>query len=114
MKKQLILKFRQIDRDVFLAVKNGKKKIETRAATKKYMKIEKGDELVFVCGNSRFKKQVFNTEHFNSISALVKKYKPNAINPSINSKEDLIKMYYKYPDYKEKIKKYGIVAWKLS
>ena len=112
--KEHILRFRAVNRDVFLAIKNGIKKVETRAATEKYQKIQKGDTLVFLCGKSSFKKRIINVEHFSSIGLLIKKYKPSAINPNVHSEEDLKKMYYTYPRYKEKIKKFGIVAWKLG
>ncbi len=102
-----------VNRDIFLAIKNGTKRVETRAATKKYQKAKKGDVLVFVCGKSKFKKQIKNIEHFSSVKSLLKKHKPSAINPNVHSPKELEKMYYEYPEYKEKIKKFGIVAWTI-
>lgn len=112
--KKIIIRFRAVNRDIFLAIKNRTKKIETRAATKKYKNIQKGDVLIFVCGKSKFKKQIKNIEHFSSVKSLMKKYKPNAINPNAHSERELQGIYYTYPGYKEKIKEFGIVAWKLS
>lgn len=112
--KEITIRFRAVNRDIFLAIKNGTKKIETRVATKKYQKIQKGDTLVFVCGKNKFKKQIKNTEHFHSVKSLVKKYKPNAINPNAHSEKELQGIYYTYPGYKEKIKEFGIIAWKLK
>ena len=112
--KGTIIRFRAVNRDVFLAIKKDDKKIETRAETEKYLKIKKGDTLVFVCGMNRFKKQVIRIEHFSSIRSLVRKYPPHTINPKAYSEEELRKIYYTYPGYKEKIRKFGIVAWKLG
>ncbi len=112
--KETTIRFRAVNRDIFLAIKNGTKKIETRAATKKYQKIQKGDTLVFVCGEGKFKKQIKNTEHFPSVKSLVKKHKPNAINSNAHSEKELSEMYDKFPGYKEKIKEFGIVVWKLE
>lgn len=112
--KENILRFRAVNRDVFLAIKNGTKKIETRAVTKKYRSIQKGDILVFVCGKSRFKKQIRSVEHFSSIRSLVKKYRSSTINPIAHSEVELRKIYYTYPNYREKIKKEGIIAWTLE
>jgi len=112
--KEITIRFRAVNRDIFLAIKNGTKKIETRAATKKYQKIQKGDTLIFVCEKSKFKKQIKEIEHFSSVKSLVKKYKPTAINPNARSEKELSEMYDKFPGYKEKIKEFGIVAWKLK
>jgi len=112
--KEVIIRFRMVNRDIFLAIKNGTKRIETRAATKKYQNLQKGNILVFVCGKRKFKKQVKSVEYFLSVKSLVKKYKPSAINPNAHSEKELNDMYDKFPGYKEKIKEFGIVAWKLS
>ena len=56
--KKHILKIREVDRIVLKAIKNNQKTIETRAATAKFRKIEKGDVLVFVCGDDKLEKEV--------------------------------------------------------
>ena len=112
--KEVTIRFRAVNRDIFLAIKNGTKKIETRAGTKKYQNIQKGDTLVFVCGKNKFKRRIKNIEHFSSVKSLVKKYKPNTIDPNAYSERELQEIYYTYPGYKEKIKEFGIVAWKLG
>jgi ASC-1-like (ASCH) protein len=114
MNKILKLKIREQDGYIFNAIKNGKKKIETRAATKKYKKVAVGDIIEFVCGKHRFKKQVESAENFRTISGLLKKYKPQQINPAVKTNKELREMYHNFPNYKEKIRKYGLVAWKLK
>jgi len=112
--KSNILKFRTINRDIFQAIVEGKKRFETRAATPKYMKIKVGDILTLVCGNEKVEKRVKNVEHFQTIGALLKKYKPQMINPSIRSDKEARAMWGSFPNYKEKIKKYGLVVWELE
>lgn len=51
-----IIKFRATDRDIFRAIVEGKKKIETRAATSKYRDIRIGDTLIFVCKKEKIRK----------------------------------------------------------
>ncbi|MBU2036721.1 hypothetical protein KJ866_00725 [Patescibacteria group bacterium] len=107
------LRFRAADREIFEAIKKGKKKVETRAATERYRKIKKGDKVCLVCGHEKFTKQVVAARVFPTITALLKKYWPNQINPKIKTEAELKKMVYGFPDYREKIKKYGLIAWKL-
>lgn len=108
------LRFRAVDRVIFDAIKDGKKKVETRAATKKYESISQGDILRFVCDNSEFRKEVVTAKKFNSIKSLLDEYKPEDVNPNTKTAEELEKMYYSFSGYREKIKKYGIVAWEIS
>lgn len=112
--KKFILRFRAINRDTFEAIRIGKKRIETRAATPKYSGISDGVSLVFVCGNDRFEKTVKKTEIFPSIGSLFKKHKPPAIDPKNKTVADGRKMYYSFPGYKEKIRKFGLIAWELK
>lgn len=111
--KKIILRFRAINKDIFLAIKNGKKKIETRAASKRFRTIKTGDKLVLVCGKEKIERKVKKIKVFKTIKTLLKKYKPWEINPEAFSEKDLIKMWSGFSDYKEKIKKYGLVAMEL-
>ena len=109
----MILRFRAVDRDGFNDIKAGRKKIETRAATKKYVEIKAGDILKIVCGKDYLEKKVKKVTIFKSIPDMLKKYRPNKINPKTKTEEELTKMYYSYPNYKEKIKEHGIIAMEL-
>ncbi|KKT44148.1 MAG: hypothetical protein UW34_C0017G0004 [Parcubacteria group bacterium GW2011_GWA2_44_15] len=62
-----ILRFRAGNKDIWLAIKNGKKKVETRAGTPKYQKVVVGDEL-----------------------------RASQINPNTKTADELIKMYSKF------------------
>lgn len=108
-----ILKFRTVDRDVFKAIIDGKKKIETRAATPKYREVKAGDILTLACGRDKADMKVMSVEIFRTIGALLKKYKPSEINPKTETAKEARAMWHSFPGYDEKIKKFGLVAWKL-
>lgn len=112
--KKHTLRFAKQNLQTWQFVKNGKKKIETRAGTNKYLPIKKGDALIFSCSGKKFEKQVKKVTHFKTIKSLIKKYKPGLINPGVNTLKEMEDMYYSYPGYKEKIKKFGILAFELS
>jgi ASC-1-like (ASCH) protein len=114
MNKIIILKLREADRDIFEAIKSGKKKVETRAGTERYSDISVGTKIVFSCGNDKFEKEIMKVEKFKTIKALVKKYKPAEINPQCKTEDQLRDMYYSFQDYQEKIKKHGLVVMELK
>jgi ASC-1-like (ASCH) protein len=112
--KKYTLKFALKNKYVFDAIKNGEKKIETRAGTVRYKNIKAGDIFVLSCGNKKFEKMIRKVSHFKSISSLVKKYSPKEINPKINTEKELTQMFFSFNGYKEKIKKFGILAFELK
>jgi len=109
-----ILIIREVDSNIFDAVKSGVKRVETRAATPKYSDIKSGDTLVFKCGSSSVEKKVKLVKIYEDIKDLVKDHSPSEINPEIGTLDQLEKMYYSFPNYREKIKEYGIIAMNLS
>lgn len=108
------LRFRAVNRDIFAAVRRGKKRVETRAATARYRKIKVGDSVVLVCGKSKFTKTVRRVRLFKTVRSLVRVYKPRSINPSCATTKELEEMYFSFPGYREKLKKYGILALTLK
>jgi|SRR3989338_4368051 len=110
---QYTLRFRQVNRNIFDAIRDGKKKVETRAHTARYQHSKRGDTLVFVCGRERFKRRVKRALRFKSINAMLRVYKAHNINPFVSSKKELEKIYGSFPGYKEKIKKFGLIAMEL-
>ncbi len=108
------LRFRAVNRGIFDAIKSGRKKVETRAATKRYQSIVYGDILRMVCEKSEFKKKVLAVKKFRSIRAMLNKYKPADINPDCKTASELEKIYYSFPGYREKTKKYGLVVLELK
>ncbi|SRR6266550_2693160 len=112
--KKITLRFREVDRDKFDDVKNGLKTVETRAATSRYKDIQAGDLLIVVCGKDRIEKTVVASKHFDSVEAMLKECNLKQILPSANSVEDAYKMYYSFPGYKEKLDRYGVMAFELG
>ncbi len=90
-KKAFRLRFREVNRDIFEAIRRGQKTIETRAATVRYQKIKRGDRVILVCGKDLFEKQVADVQIFKSIDALLKKYKVRQITANTLTEEELKK-----------------------
>jgi ASC-1-like (ASCH) protein len=114
MVKKIIFRVRESDRAIFEAVLNGKKKVETRAATSKFAKIKAGDSIILICGKDRLEKQVKKAKIFKTIPAMLKEYYFKDINPLIGSVKELEKMYSSFPGYEEKIKKCGLIALEIK
>ena len=112
--KSFTLRIRGADKDIFDALKKGKKKVETRAATSKDRAIKAGDIFVFVCGNRKLKKRVCAASVFKTPAILLKKYKVKDINPDLKTEKELKDMWLRFPGYAEKIKKHGLIAVKLE
>ena len=110
----ITLRFRAVNKDIFEAIISGKKKIETRAATKKYRNVKAGDTIILVCGSKRINKKVSKVELFKSMATVLKKYKPENINPKTHTTKEVRDMWYSFPGYKEKIKKYGLIVFHLG
>ncbi len=112
--KKYTLRFRAVNKDIFLDIKTGKKTVETRAASEKYSDIKDGDLIILVCGKDRFEKKIKRAKIFKTIGALLKVYSLKKIMPKINSEKEWRKALYTYPNYKEKIKKFGLIALELK
>ena len=112
--KTWTLRFRKENKDDFDRLRSGIKSVETRAASPKYQPVETGDNLFFVCGKDKFSKIIKKKYHFKDIDSMLRKISFKKIGPKLKSKEELKKMYDSYPNYKEKIKKFGILAFELE
>lgn len=112
--KKVVLRFRAVDQDIFEAIKNGTKKVETRAATEKFSSLVVGDMLVLTCGGGRFEKRISKATHFNSLGELFDTYEVGEVLPAADSLEEARKIYHSFPGYEAKIKKYGIMALELE
>lgn len=114
MKSAYTLRFRAINRDSFHAIQNGAKKVETRAATVRYRDITAGDVITFVCGREKFERRVKRVMLFKTISAMLKKYNVADIAPDFSTEKELRAKYNSFPGYREKIKKFGLIALELK
>ncbi len=109
---KITLNIRQVDRGIFDLIKSGRKTIEPRAATKKFKNVVAGDTLVFKCGKDRLEKSVVETYTFGSIDELLTAFDLEQIMPNV-SRNEAKEIWYSFPGYKEKIDKYGLVAFRL-
>ncbi len=108
--KKHILRFRKIDKGIFDDIKKGLKTIETRAATVKFRTIRKGDILVFLCDGKKFNREVIEVKHFKNIDNMAKSLDIKKIMPQVSSLKEMKTVYYCFPGYQEKIKKFGLIA----
>lgn len=114
MSKKYSLGIRKEDKDIFSAIGRGDKTIETRAAKGRFQRIEEGDVLVFNCANEKIEKEVEEVSYYDSIEEMVEELPLEEILPSASNLEEAKEIYYSFPNYKEKIKHYGLVAYKLK
>lgn len=107
------LRFRAINRDTFQAIRDGRKKVETRAATVKYRNIAAGDVITFVCGREKFERRVKRATAFKTIAAMLRTYDVSDISPNYPTAKELRAKYNTFPGYREKIKRFGVIAIRL-
>lgn len=108
------MRFRQVDKNIFEDIRSGKKTVETRAATTKFRNIKSGDSVVFVCGSEKFEREVKSAKIFRSIPELLSEYDFRKVAPRLSGPEELEKMYYSFPGYREKIAKFGLIALEFA
>ncbi len=114
MMKKHILKIRGTDKFVFDSIKKGEKTIETRAATPRYRKIETGDVLVFSCAGEKLEREVKKVSLFKNVDDMAGKIDYKKVQPFSGSLDEVKKVYYSFPGYREKIKGFGLIAFDLE
>ena len=110
----MIIRFRAIDKDIFHAIHNGEKTVETRAYTPKYQNLAPGQRVTFVCENESITKLVASVRIFKDAEDLAASIRPGTIHPRAATADDLQKMYDSFPGYEDKIRDCGLVAWELT
>lgn len=108
------LPFAKKDRTIWLLIKQGKKKVETRAAGPRYEHIGSGEVLVFSCAGVTFKKKIKKVTKFRTLGAMFKVYDPEVIHPGIGSEKALRDKYKTFTGYAERIKQFGMIAFELE
>ena len=108
------LLIKEVDRKVFESIKDGSKTIETRAATEKYRKMKTGDILNFVCGSNSLQKRITSVRLFCTIEEMIGVLDIKSIMPFVDSVEAMRQVYYSFPNYEEKIKNFGIIAFEME
>lgn len=103
--------------DIFQAVKNGDKTIETRPATAKYRAIQKGDELILLSleTGEKITKMVGWIHYYQTVEEMAKKEEVDQIVPGVKTAEELVEVFEAFKskwgeEYASKLKQYGIVA----
>lgn len=112
--RKVVFRFRKDSRNVFEAVKSGKKAVETRAATRKFKDLKAGDIAVLVRGKEKLEKTIKSSRHFPGLESLFANIEYKKISPFANSVDEAREMYNHFPDYSRKIAKYGIIALELG
>ncbi len=112
--KTLDLIFREVDRDKFERIVSGEKTIETRAGSPEYLSVAAGDTLNISCGNDSINKTVTEVFHFKTIEELLNTIEIGEILPAGTTREQAIELWNSFPGYPERIRQYGIIAWRLK
>ena len=110
----MILVFEEVDRENFEKVRSGIKSIETRAGTAKYQAICVGDEIEFQCGTDVFGKKVIKKYQWSTVEAMCAEVPLKKVMPDIDTIDQVKIRYASYPNYPEKIKKFGILGLELG
>ncbi|HVN26164.1 MAG TPA: hypothetical protein VMT99_00730 [Candidatus Paceibacterota bacterium] len=111
--KEWTLRLRAEDRGMFIDIRDGLKTVETRAATPRYRAIRKGDVLVFTCGRGRLRRKIARVRVFRTVGALAKAVPVRRVMPAVRSLGEMRTIYRGYPGYREKIRRYGIIAFDM-
>lgn len=108
-----ILRIRASDKDIFDDLKSGRKSIETRARTKLYEPLTKGDTLTFVCGGKKLRKTITKVYRWRGVNALYREIPFKKVLPRVGSVEEAKRAHLAFPGYAEKIRASGLVGFKL-
>lgn len=108
--KKWVLRFRAKDKILFDQIVSGEKTVETRANTSRYSPMKRGAFLVLICGKE---KQIKSVRRYKSIDEMAKAIEIQKVIPNIKSVEEAKKIYFSFPGYREKIERFGIVAFEI-
>ncbi len=111
--KKWVLRFRAKDKIIFDQIVSGEKTVETRANTSRYSPMKTGDFLVLICGKEKQEKRIKSVRRYKSIDEMAKVIEIQKVIPNISSVEEAKKIYFSFPKYKEKIEKFGILAFEI-
>ena len=98
----------------FQLIQSGEKCIETRAGNDEYLKIRSGDVLELVCGEEACERRVKIVRYFSTLDELLAMYQPEVIHPGITSRDELRELYFSFPGYPGRLKKFGVLVFEFS
>ena len=108
------LVIREQDRNVFDDIVQGRKIIETRAATPKYQSVRVGDWFTFVCGPDSVSKSIAGIAWYENIDDLYEHVSVEKVLPSAGSIEAAKRIHLGFPGYQDKLATYGVMAFELA
>jgi ASC-1-like (ASCH) protein len=111
MKRTLV--FAKTDKHHFDAILRGAKTVETRAGSPMYQKIQAGDTLILKCNGRVAERTVKAVRRFKDVADIYSSAEFSKVAPDVTSIEEAEKMYYGFTGYRERIAKYGILAFYL-
>ena len=112
--KRVEFPIRNVDGDVFRALKDGSKRVEVRAGGPKYNDIAEGDVAVFIYGDESVERLVEKIRRFGSLDELLGEYSVRLLTPWVDSKEDYIRRMNGFPGYPERIAEFGLIVLELE
>ena len=112
--KKVEFPIRDVDGDVFQALKDGSKDIEVRAGGPKYADVEPGDIAFFTYGNEILERPVARVYRLRSLGELLDKYSVSSLTPWLGSKEAYIQRMNGFPGYPERIAEFGLIVLELE
>lgn len=116
---RVVLKFAswKKENDIFDAVKNGFKTVETRPATEKYSQIRTGDTVTLrsLDTGESIEKKVSFVHKYRSIGDMAEAEDTSKIVPGVTTRDRLAEVFEEFKkkwgrEYAEKLEKYGIIA----
>lgn len=109
----LNLIFREVDRNHFDRIVSGNKTIEVRAGSPEYNKIKAGDEITISCGKDKITKSIKEVLWFKNTPELLNNINKKEVWTENVTDEQAEDMLNSFPNYPDRIKEYGLLAWKL-
>ena len=79
----------------------------------KYHYLQPGDALLMLCGSDLVEKRIKKSLHFASVDQMLKQVDFKRILPSGRSVNDIQEIYSSFPGYKEKVRKFGLMAFEI-
>ncbi len=118
--KTWTLRIRDVDKSIFERIKKGEKTVETRALNddepeKAYFgHIMAGDKVIFICDDKMIKKTVKSVRIYKDYNEYLDSEDLENIHGRGATKESARELHFSFPLYKDRLEKYGIVAFDME
>lgn len=108
------LPFLESHRQTFELIRDGRKRLETRAGSEEYLRIRPADSIEFSCGEDTTKRKVVRIEKFPSLESLLARYEPAELNPAWGSREEAMESFLSFPGYEKRIQDFGLLVFEIE